>query len=153
VTLFRRIAGPMALVILGVVALAAVLRLRSDEGLRATLGWTAGLTAVSGVLVAFQFADPERDLNEVHGTIIRSDTGQPIEGARVVSRYTRMFGGNEHVSEARTNSRGEFTVQTTRDPAYGYVPLEVTAPGYLKKVATGGDTRGHRTITLIPAPR
>jgi len=147
----RRIVGPLALVILGECALAAVVRLRSDEGVRWTMGWTAGMTVLSGFLVASQFSDPVSGLNEVHGTIIRSDTGQPIEGARVVSRYTRMFDG-EHVSEATTNSRGEFTVQTTRDPEYGYVPLEVTAPGYLRKVATGGDHVGPRTITLIPAP-
>ena len=149
-TLLRRIIGPLALVLLGVVALAGALSLRSYEGLRWTLGWTAGMTALSGVLVASQFAHPAT--NEVNGAIVRSDTGQPIAGAHVLCRNSQMF-GDDFVSEADTDARGQFTVYTTRDPAYGYVPLEVTAPGYLKKVATGGNGPGFRTITLIPAPR
>jgi|KBSSwiStaDraftv2_1062776.scaffolds.fasta_scaffold1162829_2 hypothetical protein len=136
-TLPRRIAEPLAVVVLVVAALAALAH-RHREDLR----WTARL-----VTFALARLHPE-PLNAVHGTVVRYDTGQPIEGARVLARYHRKHDANQYLSEASTDSRGEFTVQTTRDPGLGFVPLEVTAPGYLKKIATRGDT-----ITLIPAPR
>jgi hypothetical protein len=136
-TLPRRIAEPLAVVVLVVAAL-AVLGLRHREDVR----WTVRLATF-----ALARLHPE-PLNDVHGTVVHYDTGQPIEGARVLAHYRRKLDGNQYLSEARTDSRGEFTVQTTRDPGLGFVPLEVTAPGYLKKIATHGDT-----ITLIPAPR
>lgn len=143
-TLLLRVAGPLALVVLGVAALAVLVGFANRPEPRQSLGY-APVLAVSG-LIALSMLAPE-ELHAVKGRIVRSDTGQPIEGAHVQARHSRPSGSQP--SAVDTNARGEFTVYSTwnGDDA----PLEVTAPGYYKKVATGGSGPGYRTITLIPS--
>ena len=143
-SLFRRVTGPLLLVFLGVAALACAVSLR--QGFRGSqIFGTTVVGAASGALGGSR-------LNPVSGIVVNAATGRPIKGARVVSRYSKMFDSREYVSEAYTNSRGEFTVKTTLADD-GQVPLEVSKPGYMGKLATGTESGPHRTIALIPAAR
>jgi len=146
-SLLRRVVGPLALVLLGVAGLATFVGFanmpQTREGVR-----YAPVLAFEG-LVALAMITAPAELNAVEGRIVRSDTGQPIEGAHVVAKYSGA--DQERPSAVNTDDRGEFRVYTTC--AWGDAPLEVTAPGYYKKVATGGDDWGYRTITLIPLAR
>jgi len=110
----------------------------------------APVLAFEGVFALAMLVAPD-ELNAVEGRIVRSDTGQPIEGAHVVAIYS--LSDQDRPSAVNTDDRGEFTVYTTCPWENGEAPLEVTAPGYYKKVAKGGDDPGYRTITLIPLAR
>ena len=147
-SLLRRVVGPLALVLLGVAALANFVGLAKMPQPRAVVRY-APFLALGGLYALGTLAPAE--LHAVEGRIVRSDTGQPIDGAHVVAKYSRS--GQDRPSAVNTDDRGEFTVYTTCPWGKGDAPLEVTAPGYYKKVAAGGDDPGYRTITLIPLAR
>ena len=146
-SLLRRVVGPLALVLLGVSGLATFVGFanmpQTREGVR-----YAPVLAFEGVFALAMLVAPD-ELNAVEGRIVRSDTGQPIEGAHVVAIYS--LSDQDRPSAVNTDDRGEFAVYTTSP--WGDAPVEVTAPGYYKKVAKGGDDPGYRTITLIPLAR
>jgi hypothetical protein len=146
-SLLRRVVGPLALVLLGVSGLAIFVGFanmpQTREGVR-----YAPVLAFEGLFALVMLVAPA-ELNAVEGRIVRSDTGQPIEGAHVVA--IDSLSDQDRPSAVNTDDRGEFTVYTAC--AWGDTPLEVTAPGYYKKVATRGDDPGYPTITLIPLAR
>ena len=148
-SLLRRVVGPLALVLLGIAGLASFVGFANMPQPRAVVQYSP-ILAVAG-LYALAVVMAPTELHAVEGRIVRSDTGQPIEGAHVVAKYSRS--DQDRPSAVNTDDRGEFTVYTTCPWENGEAPLEVTAPGYYKKVATGGDDPGYRTITLIPLAR